>query len=429
MKGLFSTLLPAFSQAYGVEAAHVRNTQEAKRRPRLACPLTQDVSRRSIIRHSADTRSGWTGGATVRGLTQRDLRTILDFLEGAGAIGGPRTFAAYVTSELTRIIPSAMTGFAELDLVKRSVHWVMDRPDSGLPNLARVLAAHIHDNPFILYRKRTGTAAAVRLSDLTTARAFQQTGLYREFYRPLHLHYSLACALRLGQRDLAAVAVYRSGSDFSERDRLCLDLVRPHLVHLYRSAEAMARTRRDLALVTRGVEAGSNAIRRHGSRRTHSTRDERGRTMAGPLSRSRPSAGLPSRCASRSGCKWHETARGRTDALPPVRRPFVVEREGRRLTVRLVSQPPDSVLLLEEVATRLEPAALTRLGLSAREAEVLALGRRRQDQPRHRGPPPHLPADRPDSSRARLSEARCADAHGGGGPRSGGRPRGAHRPA
>jgi DNA-binding CsgD family transcriptional regulator len=49
----------------------------------------------------------------------------------------------------------------------------------------------------------------------------------------------------------------------------------------------------------------------------------------------------------------------------------VLEREGRRLTVRLVSQPPDSVLVLEEAATRLEPAALTRLGLSSREAEVL----------------------------------------------------------
>ena len=110
----------------------------------------------------------------------------------------------------------------------------MDRPDSGLPNLAGVLAAHIHDNPFILYRKRTGTAAAVRLSDLTTARAFQQTGLYREFYRPLHLHYSLACALRLGQRS-SPRSPLPERDRLSERDRLCLDLVRPHLVHLYRA--------------------------------------------------------------------------------------------------------------------------------------------------------------------------------------------------
>lgn len=308
----------------------------------------------------------------MRGLPQRDLLALLEFLQGAGAIGGPRTFAAYVTSELTRIIPSALTGLAELDLVKRSVRWEMDRPDSGLPNLAKTLAAHIHDNPYILYRKRTKDAAAVRLSDLTTARVFQETGLYREFYRPLHLHYSLACALRLGAQEIAAVALYRSGSDFSERDRLCLDLVRPHLVHLYRSAEVMARTRRDLALVTRGVEAGSNAIvvmGRDGRIRRATNGAERWLAYyLGPAPRSDH---LPA--SLREWVQFQEKARGRTDTLPPVRRPFVVERDGRRLMVHLISQPPDSVLVLEEVATRLEPAALTRLGLSSREAEVLAL--------------------------------------------------------
>jgi DNA-binding CsgD family transcriptional regulator len=311
------------------------------------------------------------GRGAVRGLAQHDLLAILDFLRGAGAVGGVRTFAAYVTSELTRIIPSALTGFAEFDLVKRSVYWVMDRPDAGHPNAARVLAAHIHDNPFILYRKRTGDAGAVRLSDLTTARTFQQTGLYREFYRPLHLNHALAGALRLGPRELAAVALYRSRTDFSERDRLCLDLVRPHLVHLYRNAEAMARTRRDLALVTRGIEAvgrGLVIIGRDGRIRRATEEAQRWLThYLGPPPR--PSY-LPVRL--HEWAQWHETTSGRTDALPPLRRPFVAEREGRRLTVRLVSQPPDSMLLLEETATRLEPAALTRLGLSSREAEVLA---------------------------------------------------------
>jgi DNA-binding CsgD family transcriptional regulator len=307
---------------------------------------------------------------SVRGLSQRDLLSILDFIRGA-AIGGPRTFAAYVTSELSEIIPSALTGYAELDLVKRSVHWVMNRPDAGLPNAARVLAAHIHDNPFILYRQRTGDAGAVRLSDLTTIRAFRETGLYHEFYRPLHLHYSMACALRLGQRELAAVAVYRSGSDFSERDRLCLDLLRPHLAHLHRTAEVMSRTRRELSLVTRGVEALNHAfliMGREGRIRRATEKAERWLThYFGPAPR--PDY-LPVRF--REWAQWHGTMRGRTDALPPDRRPLVVEREGRRLTVRLISQPPDSILLLEETATHLEPAVLARLGLSSREAEVLA---------------------------------------------------------
>ena len=198
----------------------------------------------------------------MKELSQRDLLAILDFLRGAAAVGGPRTFAMYVTTELPRVIPSAMTAFAELDLVKRSVYWVMDPLDPSMPNPAEILAAHIPDNPFILYlyRKHAGDAGAIRLSDLTTARAFRDTGIYREFYRPLHLNYSMACALRLSRQELAAIALYRSGSDFSERDRLCLNLLLPHLADLQRQSEAMARVRRDLTLVTRGVEASGHAF-------------------------------------------------------------------------------------------------------------------------------------------------------------------------
>jgi DNA-binding CsgD family transcriptional regulator len=304
-------------------------------------------------------------------LPQGDLLAILDFIHGAEVITGPRTFATYVTSELSKLIPSALTGYAELDLTKRSVHWVMDGPDTSLPDAARVLAAHIPDNPFILYRRRTGDGAAVRLSDLTTARAFSETGLYCEFYRPLHVEHAMACALRLGHRELAAIALYRSRSDFSERDRLCLNLLRPHLIHLQRTAEAMSRIRRDLTLVTRGVEAwaqGFIIIDREGRIRHATEGAERSATHY--FGRALQLSRIPVRL--QEWVQLQERARGRTDTVQIERQPLSVELEGRRLTVRLVSQPPDRILLLDETATRVEPAVLTRLGLSIREAQVLA---------------------------------------------------------
>jgi DNA-binding CsgD family transcriptional regulator len=301
---------------------------------------------------------------------QRDLLAILEFIHGASSVSGPHTFGAYVTSELPRLIPAALTAYAELDLAKRSVRWTTDRPDADFPNAARVLAAHIPDNPFITYRKRTGDEGAVRLSDITTEREFRDTGLYREFYRPLRVKHSMACALRLSQHELFAVALYRSGSDFSARDRVCLELLRPHLAHLHRSVELMSRARRDLALLTKGVEIWAQG---------YVIVDGAGRIRRGTASaeqwltryfESAPRAGrLPERL-----WEWVRQGpiRGRTDALSPIRQPLVVERQGHRLTVRLVAQPPDSVLLLEETATRLNPEILTRLGLSLRESEVLA---------------------------------------------------------
>jgi DNA-binding CsgD family transcriptional regulator len=234
-----------------------------------------------------------------------------------------------------------------------------------------VLAGHIPDNPFIIYRKRTGDAGAVRLSDLTTARTFRETALYREFYRPLHVQHSMACALRLDQRELAAIALYRMGSDFSERDRLCLDLLRPHLVTLRRNAEAIARTRKDLTLVTRAVEArvqGFLIIDREGRIRRATEGAERWiKHYFGAAPRADQ---LPT--TLHEWVRSQVRARGRADADRTVPQPLSVERDQRRLTVRLVSQSPDAILLLDETATRVEPAVLVQLGLSSREAEVLA---------------------------------------------------------
>src|SRR5205823_9330102 len=56
-------------------------------------------------------------------------------------------------------------------------------------------------------------------------------------------------------------------------------------------------------------------------------------------------------------------------ALPP-RPPLVSEREGRRLTVTLLPGDPHA-LLLEETVTNFRAGALDRLGLTAREIEVL----------------------------------------------------------
>jgi hypothetical protein len=55
--------------------------------------------------------------------------------------------------------------------------------------------------------KRTGDQDAVRLSDVTTEREFRDTGLYCEFYRPLRVKHSMACALRLSQQELFAIAL------------------------------------------------------------------------------------------------------------------------------------------------------------------------------------------------------------------------------
>ncbi len=62
---------------------------------------------------------------------------------------------------------------------------------------------------------------------------------------------------------------------------------------------------------------------------------------------------------------------GQANGIGSPRQPLVVEQEGKQLMVRLISEPGQTTLLLEERRTVVEPTILERFGLSRREVEVL----------------------------------------------------------
>lgn len=52
------------------------------------------------------------------------------------------------------------------------------------------------------------------------------------------------------------IAVNRSGKDFSEQERLLLNLLRPHLIQAYRNAESATRLRQDSTLLELSSTSG-----------------------------------------------------------------------------------------------------------------------------------------------------------------------------
>jgi hypothetical protein len=73
---------------------------------------------------------------------------------------------------------------------------------------------------------------------------------------------------------------------------------------------------------------------------------------------------------------------GRTEALTAPPQPFIVRREDTRLSIRLIPDSPDDLLVLEEEQTKVDYPALEQLGLTPREAEVLHWVRERFEKTR-----------------------------------------------
>ena len=182
----------------------------------------------------------------------------------------------------------------------------------------------------------------------------------------------MAFTLEAPPPHIIGIALNRSGPDFCERERLLLNLLRPHLIQAYRNAEAVSRMQEELTAfrqVMGGLDQGVICLTRDGRIRLQTPRAQHLVTAYFGGSPRRADR-LPETLR-----RWiaHERARfEHEDGVPRPRQPLEVERAGKRLVVRLLADPPHNLLLLAEQQTAPSPAPLEALGLSRREAEVLA---------------------------------------------------------
>ena len=89
----------------------------------------------------------------------------------------------------------------------------------------------------------------MKIHDVLTKSQFRQLGLYNEFYRKLGIEYQMLLFLHCGRTLNRNLAINRDKRDFSEEERLTLDLLGPHLIQAHKNAEAHAEVRKAVAVV------------------------------------------------------------------------------------------------------------------------------------------------------------------------------------
>ena len=224
----------------------------------------------------------------------------------------------------------------------------------------------------------TGDGRAHKFSDFLTREQLHRTEMYQEHYQPAGVEYQMTICLGSPAPHTIAFALGRDLCDFSERDRLALNLLRPHLTTAYDRASAAARLRTRMTLFGRAAEvAGAGLVLLSSSGRIEFiTRRARHWLREYFPRRGRPSSRLPMVIDDwlRRQEAWDVNApTSEPAALPPPPEPLTVAQGDRRLIIRAVGEPAERALLLEESCTGFQPAALVPLGLTPRENEVLTL--------------------------------------------------------
>ena len=163
------------------------------------------------------------------------MRAALDTLHAIGqdcVDGGD--FARRGVQCLPRLVSSEITTLSVCNLDSGHRRVVCDQPGVISRRELEVFDRYFYDHPLVREHGRNPTAVTRRIEDLLPDSAFQRTPLFNDYYRAIRIDHVMAVPIHVDRHVLVSFVVNRSKRGFSDRDRERVEVIRPHLGHLYR---------------------------------------------------------------------------------------------------------------------------------------------------------------------------------------------------
>ena len=309
-------------------------------------------------------------------LNQNELQRLQKFLQETSVPCDLAVFAERTLPAINELVRGDVVCHAEADprsgnLVSQTTY----ASNGPAPNYRTEFEGLMFTHPVFLHWAEGGDTVAARTSGFVNRREWHKSPLYQGVYRHWRCEDSLAIGLPAPPGLLACFCIERE-KPFTERERLLMELVRPHLANSYRSAEAFSL----LGQATASSDTQSMLL------------DWCGRpVMASPGAWELVRHYFPLQSAGRSGLPealegWiaRQLIRfemGREVASPAL--PLELRSEGgTSLTLRLLRRPASgeqALLVLQEHGNGQLRDIAARFGLSPREQEVLSAAMRGLD--------------------------------------------------
>ena len=304
-------------------------------------------------------------------LSEPDLRAVLDFVGDAYDAQDRAEFRAVLLPGIHRLVSSEYVSYNEVEEGRRAAVSIVV-PE--LPAWAHLVwERHAAENPLLQNYIRTRDGRPRRFSDVISRAELRRTALFEQLYLPLgNLEHQVAFVLPSTPDLTIAVAMSRSGRDYSERELGLLELARPHLIQAYRGAELRERIAGTIDSLRLGLDAEATAMVVIGAEGVVDFVSAAARELLD---------GLPGDDSVRAG---RPLGAPLAEWLAAGAEPGGIAIDGFEdsLLARSVKGSAGvRVILLERAGSVLALEALRRLGLTPREAEVLRGLARGEDLP------------------------------------------------
>jgi DNA-binding CsgD family transcriptional regulator len=314
----------------------------------------------------------WLCWVMVR-LGNADFEAVLGVVRAVTGAGDPEEFSRVVVKRVADLIPSDVVTINEVDPeAGRTVYLAEPESFPGPPNGGEILAALADQHPLIHHFLSTGDGSAHRISDFWSQSKYHATPIYQHLYRPMGVEYQMAVTLPAPRPIVVGIALSRCDSDFSERDRSVLNVLRPHLAQAWYNAKDQGHLRAVLGAASEATAesgAGLIVLSDPPQELTPGALVSLYRFFGRPTAATGP---LPLRVE-----RWMESQQARLQgegalALELVK-PLRAEIDGRQMVLRYLPGQAvhPGVLLLREELRRPQEQNFDALGLTAREAEIV----------------------------------------------------------
>jgi DNA-binding CsgD family transcriptional regulator len=219
--------------------------------------------------------SGIEGLVIMARLTSRNFQLLQACIRELYSNLDSAAVPSHVVRVLSRIIPAGVTSYATISRRERKLVY------TGLASCRRwerldAFVRHMDEHPVLNYlhpgllkphrfrdeiegalRRRFPSLrqaqhyAAARISDALPHRRYRALGIYQDFFRRNDADYQLLISFLPGGNGYSLISFYRVWRDFTEEERLILDLLAPHVAQASRNAAACGKARRALAVLER----------------------------------------------------------------------------------------------------------------------------------------------------------------------------------
>ena len=182
-------------------------------------------------------------------LSARDAEGILRFLAAADELGGEQPFTPLVLTELGKLVPADWVAYCEQDRIRQHGRLLVGRA-SDVYELDEPLVSYwdIAEEHPVCRVHHSGQSQALKLSDFVGLRQLKSSHVYAVWFGPCGIDRELNVAIPSPPWHSKTFLFDRGrGRDFTERDRLVLDTLQPHLARLWRTAQTRRRLRAALA--------------------------------------------------------------------------------------------------------------------------------------------------------------------------------------